>query len=308
VDPSGTAAIGGTGMAFSVIVLVSCVIVLAMGLKKVYISFSRPEKVVGWACLVVASSSRLIWWALEMSQMQLGGCILAYRTAAYIFNRLAWMFGALSFMVLLLGWIEGVHSRNAVSRSKVTKIVQVVLYGLMGLLVLMLVILIILAFTICEQSPYEDSCRALYNGHVLFQASIQALLALFFLIYGLLLIIKVLPKPKNDPTDRLRKIATFHILLVMITTFVLYTLRVWTLTYYPSTNDYLPAGVFYTFCYILPESIPPLLHLYMVFGIARHTNSRTVSNLMEEYAMEEKLLDEQKQYQEERRSVEANDL
>jgi hypothetical protein len=211
-------------------------------------------------------------------------CPVGAKSAAYVLNRLAWMLSAMSFLVLLFGWIESVHSRYPISPSTFTKVFKIVLLVSVAVLVLLFIILVSLAFTICEKSIYDDTCRTLYNTHILFQASLQALLAIAFLIYGLLLIKRLLPAGKkvfSQDVSKRKKMSAFRIFLVMSTTFICYSLRFFTLIYKPATDKLLPVGVFYTFTYYLPETVPPILHLWVVFSLAyeRHERDSSASTI-----------------------------
>ena len=134
------------------------------------------------------------------------------------------------------------------------------------------------------------TCSKLYDAHILFQASLQAVIALLFLIYGIILLVTLnrAASAAVRQTQSLRHRKTsIQIAAVMLVTLIAFSLRVFALAYRPATGKFLPAGLFYTFnCKseqlfsmflsflqssplvdIIPDTLPPLLQAYVLFTV-----------------------------------------
>ncbi len=112
------------------------------------------RKTVGWVLLgiLLSSSLRLTWWALQLVyEAQVPQWAPAIN-AAFVANRLVWLIQILTFLLLLAGWMEAVHSKYPPPSDRFVTGAKVMLIIVSVLVSLMTLILIIIAFTLCANA------------------------------------------------------------------------------------------------------------------------------------------------------------
>lgn len=247
-------AIFGVGVTMEALVLLSTVVVLVL-IAIGYFQLNLGKTVGGFLVgLILSSTLRLVWWALLFTRTSFNG--------QYVINRLVWMLFSITFLVLLFGWIESVHATTPPPSEKFVPVVQVALVVASCVVGLFILIVIILAFTLYASTPSDGN--AVYDANILFVASLQAVVALLFLIYGLLLW-RRLSHAMGVSSARQRS-AVIRVVFMALVVFVSFGLRAAMFLYRPISNRYFPIGVFYTFAYIIPETVPAFAQLVVLLS------------------------------------------
>jgi hypothetical protein len=230
------------------------------------------RKTVGWVLLgiLLSASLRLTWWAMELVYEPQVPQWAPAINAAYIINRLAWAFSTLTFILLLAGWMEAVHSKYPPPSDRFVTGVKVALIIVSILIMVVTLVVLIIAFTLCataSQGVYANTCTPIYNGHILTIAGFQVVIALGFLIYGIILLVRIRKASAANGTRSAKQIAVFtKIIVVTSTFFVCFSLRAVMLLYRPATGQFLPLGVFYAFAYIVPDFVPPIVQMFVLIS------------------------------------------
>lgn len=224
-------------------------------------------------------------------------------TARYIINRLAWTFFTITFLLLLFGWIEAVHSRYPPPTEKFVPVIGIILAVTAGVVVVFTIIVLILAFALYGGVLSGGSAAGtpLYDAHVIFVAVLQAVVSLGFLVYGIILLARMSSVKVGNAQKSKRQKETF-VKIVIITSvfFATFGVRAAMLLYRPITNAYIIAPVFYVFAYILPDTLPPLAQMFILITTsvsaskALHSTESTKSYEMQqtsENRLDERLLE-----------------
>lgn len=112
----------------------------------------------------------------------------------------------------------------------------------------------------------------IYEVNILFLASLQALLSIAFLIYGSVLMYRVFLARKyglseEDERHAARyRTALIKILVTMSVMSACFLVRFIFLVYRPATGRFLPNPVFFTFAYIIPDTIPAVVEMFIIIS------------------------------------------
>ncbi len=115
---------------------------------------------------------------------------------------------------------------------------------------------------------YAATCAPIYDSHIIIIAGLQAVISLGFLIYGIILLVRIRKSGRSAGSSRNSKQASVMIKIIVVTSsfFVCFGMRAAMLMYRPITGLRLPLGVFYAFAYLVPDFIPPLVQMLVLIS------------------------------------------
>lgn len=191
--------------------------------------------------------------------------------ADVIFNRLTWVTFTLTFLLLLFGWIETVHIKYPPPVDSFVPIVKWVFIGISVALVIM--VFVTVGVWIGQGMSSTGDARTAYDANIYIFLAIQILVSFGFLIYGIILLVRLHRGVTNrhsvvvvDSRHLARQRGTFlKLVLVLGVMFVCFLLRGIMFILRPA-GVCLPYAVFFTFAYIFPEIIPPIVQMFVIIS------------------------------------------
>jgi hypothetical protein len=196
---------------------------------------------------------RIITYALWLS--------FYFSTADVVFNRLAWISGAAVLMVLLVSWMDAVHSQFAHGTDRFVFWLKV------GMLVLaiayFLVVLVPMAvfLSLRNSDALIPGVNAAYNASIWAHVVFQMMLALCFLGYGIALVILL---QRASPGE---KVQTVSVCLVALSVLIVYSLPLAAYMVLP-LGGCLSNGSFWAMAYIVPSCLLSLVVFFLMLQYA----------------------------------------
>lgn len=249
-------AIGAPAAALTFLYLGKVVFLLVYMIRnKVHMSLSYVLLFVGLITFLVFRAITWVLWMIFDSVM-----------VDVIFNRLAWIAGATVLIVLLVSWMDAVHSQfpHGTERFlfwlKLGSVVFVVAYALST--IVPTIVFLVTATATGSLPPSLSSARVAYDASTWTHTGVQLLLSFAFLGYGIAIVFLI---QKASHGERLQSVA---VLLVSIAIVVAYGGQFGIFLVRP-LGRCVPSWLFWLFGYILPVVLISMVVLYLGLQYAR---------------------------------------
>jgi hypothetical protein len=240
--------IGVPAVALAFVYLTKVVsLVVYMKFHKVRISVSYGLLFGGVIAFLVF---RIVTWMLWMT--------LTNSVADAVFNRLAWILGAVVLILLLVSWMDAVHSQysHGTERFMFWLKISIVAFTIAYALSTIIPMIIYFASRVGVLPSPSSTARSAYDASIWTHVGVQLVLSLAFLGYGIAIVALIL---KANPGEKRQIVSVISVALAIViayaSQFSVFLIR--------PLGGCIPAWFFWTFAYILPSCLISLVVLYL---------------------------------------------